>query len=123
VTSARVIFKAQTYSLANVSSVSAFTMAASRVGWILIGGFMGLVGLITTVAGFSSKGSAPSGTACGVVFLAAGAAMFLYGILRKDTHFVRLTAAGGETNAWQSHDLSYIQRIVGAINEAIVRRG
>jgi hypothetical protein len=41
----------------------------------------------------------------------------------KATFWVRLTAAGGETNALGSKQRDYIQTVINALKEAIVKRG
>lgn len=41
----------------------------------------------------------------------------------KTTYFVRITAAGGDTNALGDKDYNYIKGVVDALNEAIVKRG
>jgi hypothetical protein len=122
VTNTRVIFGNKTYSLANVSSVSVFTLAASRIWWIIIGGVLGLFGIVGSLGQLSSSAQGGS-LACSFFLVATGGCFLAFGILRKDSHFVRLTASGGETNAWTSPDLSYIRAIVNAVNEAIVSRG
>lgn len=123
VTNTRVIIGNKTYSMANISSVGVFTQAAARVMPILIGIGIGGLGFVGVLTGFVSKGGGNEGLLCGFMGLAVGGAAFLYGVMLKDNHFVRITAAGGETNALMSPDLRYIQSVVTAINEAMVKRG
>ena len=44
-------------------------------------------------------------------------------LLAQGRYSVRITAAGGETDALVAKDRAYIERVVDALNEAIVRRG
>jgi len=122
VTNARVIIGPKTYSLANVSSVSLWTQPAARLGPLLIGIIIGGIGLLMTIGSFAGKSKGDS-IGCALFMTLVGGALFLVGILLKDTHWVRLTAAGGETNALSSKSRDYILAVVGAINEAIVHRG
>jgi hypothetical protein len=114
VTSARVIIFNKTYSLANISSVSVFTQPAKRGGLIVFGLALGLFG----VAGLSGKNSG-----CAIASLLAAGLAIAIAFMMNDSHFVRITAAGGETNALESKNRQYIQTVVDAINEAIVQRG
>lgn len=120
VTNTRIIIGPQTYSLANVSSVSLFTKPANRPAPFLIGGGMALIGIVALMGAARAKDGQ---FGCGLFALVAGAVLIAIGVVLKDQHFVRLTAAGGESNVLQSTDKSYIGSIVAAINEAIVSRG
>lgn len=56
-----------------------------------------------------------------------GALMLVAGLviaaLSKPSYIVRLGSASGEADALISKDREYIQKIVNALNEAIIKRG
>ena len=116
ITNLRAMLHGKTYAVANVTSVSMFTQFANKAPGVLVailGVFFGLVGL----AGGELQG-------CFVFFAAV---LVVVGVLNvrasKNVYWVRIGSSSGETNALSSNDPDYILRVVGAMNEAIVRRG
>ena len=114
ITNTRAIFKKTTYAMANITSVSKGYKAPSYKGPL----FLILVGIIIVLI------------SCSVRSLQAGilgAAITFFGLLLcgtlKGTHTVKIGSASGETVALESADEKYIQNIVQAMNEAIIKRG
>jgi Family of unknown function (DUF6232) len=108
VTQSRFVTQSKTYAMRNISSVHVFEIEKSRVGpiiMILIGfpflfsGDIFWIGLI--IIGFSI--------------------LCLFGI--KNEYAVRISTNAGEANSILSYDRVYIEKIVNALNEAIVYRG
>lgn len=116
VTNLRAMLQGKTYAMANVTSVSMFRQAGNTTPGVVaavIGGFM----LLGAVTDSELRGC----------FLVFGLLILVIGIAilasTKDTYWVRIGSASGETNALSSTNRDYIQRVVNAMNEAIVRRG
>ncbi len=100
--------------MSNVTSVRAFI--EPRPPSLLVFGFM-LVG-----AGlFCVK--VDDSSSVGTIGLMLGGPLILGYFLSKPKHWVRIGTAGAEANAIWSHDPSWTQTVVNAMNEAIVRRG
>ena len=115
ITNLRAILHDKTFAMANITSVATFREPAKTAPGIvlaLLGGFV----FLSTIASDADG--------CAMVFglpmLIVGVAMWM---AAKDVYWVRIGSASGETNALQSRDRAYIQKIVDAMNEAIVRRG
>jgi len=106
VTNARFISGSQTYAMSNVTSVKAFEQKPNR-----------LAGIVVLVIGVSIAINTP---AVGSL-IAAAAAIYLY--LQKTVYHVMLATSGGETSALKTHQREYLQKVVAALNEAIVHRG
>lgn len=106
VTNARFISGSQTYAMRNVTSVKAFEEAPKRLGGILLL----LLGLVIAV----------SSPVIGLA-IAAAAGYFLY--QQKTVYHVMLATAGGEVSALKTHQLEYLNKVVRALNDAIVARG
>jgi uncharacterized membrane protein len=106
VTNARFISGSQTYAMSNVTSVKAFEQKPKRF-W----------GIVLMIIGLSVAINAP---VVGLV-IAVGAAVFLF--MQKTVYHVMLSTSGGETSALKTHQQEYLQKVVSALNEAIVHRG
>lgn len=110
VTNARFIANNQTYAMSGVTSVRS-TMAPAEVKGYLIGIGIGLIML------FALEGAAKL---FGVVV--AGVAIWLM-ISAKSTHWVTLVTSAAESRALESKDELFINRVVEALNDAIIHRG
>ena len=106
VTNARFISGSQTYAMSNVTSVKAFEQKPKR--------FWGIILLIIGL------GVAINSPGIGIV-IGVGAAIYLY--LQKPVYHVMLATSGGETSALTTYQKEYLQKVVSALNEAIVHRG
>jgi hypothetical protein len=107
VTNARFVVGSQTFALSNITSVKSYEQSPNRL-WPIA--FV-IVGVIVVMGG-----AAP----VGLLFLAIGG---VWWYLQKSLFQVRLATAGGETTALESEQRDYIQKIVEALNAAIVARG
>lgn len=108
VTQSRFIAGSKTYAMRNISSVSLFKIEKSRalpIILILIGGLM--------LFGDSSR-------IFGVILAAIGV---LWVVLIKDEYSVRISTNAGEVNSLVSKEQPYIQKIVDALNDAMIHRG
>lgn len=106
VTNARFISGSQTYAMSNVTSVKAFEEKPKR--------FWGILALLFGLA------MASTNTVVGLL-IAGAAAFYLY--RQKTVYHVMLATAGGETSALKTHQREYLDKVVAALNEAIVHRG
>jgi hypothetical protein len=113
VSNTRVVVGAQTFALANISSVKIECTQPTAFG----AGFVAAVGGVLAISGLGSGSSATAIT--GIIALVIGV---LYIVLRRYTYWLLLTAAGGEARACSSKDPADIQRVVAAIERAIVER-
>jgi hypothetical protein len=108
VTNARFISGGQTYAMSGITSVKRTVQKPKYGVWV----FLALIGFVFLLAG---KEAAIFGVLLIVVAIAVAASL-------KSDHFVVLHSSSGEMNALSSKDESFIQRVVEAINEAIVFR-
>jgi hypothetical protein len=115
ITNARAIMQNKTYSMANLSSVSMWVDMPKRL-WPALLIILGFLQTVSCAAGRDTKGMA----LLGILALGWGIAWIA---TLKPTYWVRLTAAGGEANALRSKQKDYIQTVINALNEAIVKRG
>ena len=106
VTNARFITGSQTFAMSNVTSVKAFEQSPKRF-W----------GVLFLVLGLAFALASP---VVGLII----AAMAVVGLfLQKTIYHVMLSTSGGETSALKTNEKEYLQKIVAALNEAIVHRG
>lgn len=96
----------KTYFAANVTSVGTFVQKPNRLLEI----FIGLVGFSTLFNNFLY----------GVLFLGLDVLLWY---LRKPSFTIRLGSSSGEADALTLKDGVLVNRIVAAINEAIIFRG
>jgi hypothetical protein len=110
VTSTRAILEGKTYAMANVTSVS---LAETRE-WAGCGGLLLLLGILPAL--FLFGGSELIGL--------IGLAMLIGGIaaMNAKSYVVRIGSASGEANVLQNKDRQHIQKIVDAVNRAIIER-
>lgn len=150
ITNARVILGARTFAMSNISSVATSVIPADRtlgiiiaLAGILVSGCCGLIFLATLIqfmvpspsnvsfpvlTGLSIDTTTPIGVPLviglfvlfGLLFLVLG--IFL-AIRAKPTYVVRIDSASGEPGTLASKNYPYINRIVSAINQAMIQRG
>ena len=109
VTNARFKVRAQTYAMSGITSVKSYEKRPSRLApltLILIGIMFG-----------STSNDALVG---GIMFIALA---MLWWMLSKTEFQVILSTASGEAIALKSEDSNWINRVVNALNEAIIYRG
>lgn len=107
VTNTRFVSGSQTYAMSNITSVKPLEQKPSRLGGVLVL-LIGLAFLSTSNYVFGAV-------------LAAGAAAYLY--FQKTVFHVLLSTSGGETKALKTYQRAYLNKVVAALNEAIVYRG
>jgi len=108
ITNTRAIFGNKTYVMTNISSIS---IGKKPPNWI--------PGIIVLLFGLICLLIEPIRIA-GLIFLIVGGVILYF---TKGEYSVRITSASGETDAFTHTDKIYIQNIVTAINEAIIKRG
>ncbi len=117
VTNARAVLGGKTYAMANITSVSMGEKPANRMPGIALA----VLGLVIAACGGSVGGNqAGLGIVIGLLVLAAGIALV---VMTKPSYIVRIGSASGEADGLVSKDKEYIQKIVTAMNEAIIKRG
>ncbi len=106
VTNARFVVFGKTHALAGVTSVSSYKISPNRKGPIILI----VIGLLSLAI---IKEYA-------FIVIALG---ILWWILQKSTYKVHIESASGAFDALESRDESFIDRVVNALNDAIVHRG
>ena len=114
ITPTRAIFGSTTYAMANITSVARSKDPPRRAPGIIVA----ILGFIILLASISFEGT--EGVIVGVVVLGLG---ILLTALAKATYHVKITSASGEVSATSSKEKQYIDSIVMALNEALIRRG
>ena len=110
VTQARFVHGAQTFAMSNVTSVGSARTDPSRRGPIVLV----VLGVVLILAHQAAS------IAFGVLLAGLGAWWYQS---QKPTHVVLLRSASGESRAFSSKDKTQVDRIVAAVNSAIVARG
>ncbi len=114
ITNTRAIFNKTTYAMANISSIRTEETPPKRAGaiWtIFIGVILFIIGLRVDIVGL---------TIAGVIILLLG---ILWVWKASGEYHIMITSASGETSALESKDKGYIDKVVQAMNEAIIHRG
>jgi hypothetical protein len=119
VTSARLIASGQTYAMSGITSVKKGVAYPPKL-WPVLMILLGLL-MIAAVIGNTDK-SAPValGVGSSLFFLVVG---FLWLRSKRPIYVVVLTSASSETKAYTSTDEAFVDRVIKAINDAIVHRG
>lgn len=114
ITTARAVLLGTTYAMANITSVRAFEQKAEV-------GLTTILGLLCFMLGAMMI---MGGSASGWILLLGGAALGAWAYSqRKSKHWVRIGTAGAEANAVCSLDKAWTDRVVAALNDAIIARG
>lgn len=108
VTQSRFIANGKTFAMRNISSVTNYRIEAGK-GFAYFMIFIGFLFLF-----------ADSFRVFGGIMIVIG---ILVIVIQKDTYAVRISSNSGEANALESPDEPYIQKIVDAVNQAMVHRG
>ena len=116
ITNARAVLGEKTYAMSNVTSVSMGTIPPNRSTPIIIG----LVGFALGGCGLASETRSWALIIIGLVAVAVAALIFF---TAKERYIVKIGSASGEANALSSIRRDYIEKIVKAMNDAIIRRG
>jgi hypothetical protein len=120
VTTARFICWQQTYPIGGITSVSPFTVFASKSGpngwgvWSALWGVIWFVGLLN---------GAGANAVIGFIFSAlCVAACVAWARSKKDSYGVMITTAGMNVRAVVSADREFVGNIIGALNYALSMR-
>jgi len=107
ITQSRYVVGDNTYSIRNITSVSNFKVVKSSKGasWLICFGIFLLIYNSTRILG-------------GILIVAG-----IFWILPNDKYSVKIITNAGETYSLTSKNREYIQKIVDALNEAIIQRG
>lgn len=118
ITNLRAVFGNKTYSVSNITSVEKKVIAASGCGPLLLIG----LGIAFVVSGATRtyNDSWPITVVIGIIIFSLGAKAARS---EKPTYSVSLTTAGGEVKAFESTDEAVILSVVGALNDAITKKG
>ena len=119
VTTARAIFGSKTYAMKNITSVEMSKKEASGCAPAALAIF----GVIAVIYSASSFGNSAVTGIVGILFgaLLLAGSWYSQKASRPD-YIVKVSGSSGESNALTSRDQAQIQKIVGAINEAIVAK-
>jgi Family of unknown function (DUF6232) len=110
VTNSRVVASGKTYAMSNISSVTNFRIVKnSTIGIVII-----------VVGGLSLFSGEWQGWLFGIIVIILGAVIIRK---KKDYFSVQISSNSGESKAIISKDKNYVQKIVDAVNEAIIYRG
>jgi len=88
----------------------------SRMGPIVTG----LIGTVFVIVGFTETPAVAWAVIFGLVLIVAAV---LWWIGQKTIYHLRISSSSGESNAISDYDGSRIEKIVQAVNEAIISRG
>lgn len=108
VTQSRYVTQSKTYAMRNISSVHVFEIVKSKgkaIALIIFGLFFLFSKDIFWI---------------GLILIALGIVWFVY---IKNEYAVRISTNSGEADSTISKNKEYIQKIVSALNEAIIHRG
>jgi hypothetical protein len=115
VSTSRIVISGTTYALRNISSVK-MTFAPAKTGCAIALIVFGALILIGSLA--QGGQSIVAGLIGGAVIGGLG---FLWLRSCKADYFVTIASSSGEVRALTSKDKSYVEKIVAAINDAIIR--
>lgn len=108
VTQSRYVTQSKTYAMRNISSVHVFEIIKSKK----FPAILMILGLLLLFSGDTRI--------IGIIVAAVGALILF---LIKNEYAVRISTNSGEANSIVSKDKIYIQKIVNALNQAIIHRG
>ncbi len=108
ITQSRYVTQSKTYAMRNISSVHIFEIVKSKLP-ALIMIFIGIPLLFSKDIFY-----------VGIIIIALGIWWFTY---IKNEYSVRISTNAGEANSIVSKDKNYVQKIVNALNDAIIYRG
>jgi hypothetical protein len=109
VTQSRFMASGRTYTMRNISSVTVFKVEKSKklpIALLIVGCLIALAGGSASVLGIAMA-------IAGIIWL----------FMIKNDYAVRISTNAGESNSLTSANRDYVQKIVNALNEAIIHRG
>jgi len=121
VSNARIVIAGTTYALSNITSVSKrMTPASTGCSTVII--LFGVIILLIGLVHFGVRHVITGLVLIIIAVLAAGGGVYSFKS-QKPTYHILLASSSGETEALSSQDEAVVDRIVNAINQAIVSRG
>ena len=108
VTQSRFVARSRTFAMRNISSVSIFKKEKSR--------FLEIIMIIAGLICLFNKSS----LIFGMLLIVTAALLFF---LLKNEYTVRISSNSGESDGFISTDKELVEKIVDAVNEAIIFRG
>jgi len=116
ITNLRTVVGTKTYPISDITSVNITKQEKSKRPFlVVIGGILLVIwAMLDQTAQFAELFN------IGIAIIVASITFF---ILAKPTYTVQIWSASGESNILRSTDQSYVQRIVGAMNQAIASKG
>lgn len=116
ITNLRTVIGTITYSMSDIKSVNLTKQAKSwRPLLLAIGGILLVLWSILDQTGYYTEFFN-----IGILLIIVGIALF---IAAKPTYAIQIGSAAGKTSILSSTNMSFIQKIVNAMNSAIARRG
>ena len=114
ITATRLIIGSTTYAMANITSIRTKTVYPT----LALGIIIGIIGLVVLAI------SAAFNSWTGMLFL-VGVLLLIIGIIlaARRTYHLKVTSAAGEESPLTSKDREYINQLVVAVNEALIKRG
>ncbi len=122
VTTARIMIRGTTYAVRNITSVEMISVPPIRRGPValMVVGILGLL-ILGTMLSEDAPVRVQDMLILAVVCAVTAGAGGWWAYMLKSDYYVVLSSASGEIRALTSKDPKYIERIIAAINEAIVR--
>jgi hypothetical protein len=115
VSTSRIVIGGTTYALRNITSVK-MTFAPAKTGCAIA---LIVLGALIFVVGLAQGGQTVIGSLLGGAII--GGLGFLWFRSCKTDYFVAIASSSGEVRALTSKDKSYVEKIVAAINDAIIQ--
>jgi hypothetical protein len=119
VTSARFIAGGQTYAMSGITSVKQGVTHPPKL-WPVLMILLGVLMMVAVINDTEKNSPVALGVGVSIFLLVVG---FLWLRSKRPIHAVVLTSASSETKAYTSRDEAFVDRVVRAINDAIVHRG
>jgi hypothetical protein len=123
VTNTRAVFGATTYDMSNITSAGACFIQPQRTLGVILS-ILGCVFAWVIFLGFFIGGGLPYNL---IIALLVILCLFIFGLgiilATRITCILEIRSSSGKSQGLSSRDLSYIQKVVSAMNEAIICRG
>jgi len=115
ITNLRMLIGTETYKLSNITSAKFATQRKSKRPFLFL--IVGVLLVLWSV--FEETGSFSEFYNIGMTLIIASVVFFL---LSKPVYTVQIEGASGERNILNFTDLSFVKRIVDAVNSVVVRK-
>lgn len=115
ITNLRMLIGTETYKLSNITSAKFATQPKSKRPFLFV--IVGVLLVLWSV--FEETGSFSEFYNIGMTLIIASVVFFL---LSKPVYTIQIEGASGERNILNFTDLSFVKRIVDAVNSVVVRK-